>query len=49
MSEQPPPTHEEEEAPPERRAEEDAERYPAHEDPERVIDPGEHESGLSER
>ncbi len=49
MSEQPAPTPAEEDAPLERRTEEDAERYPAHEDPERVIDPGEHESGLSER
>lgn len=36
---QPEPQPEERDAPPERRQEEDAERYPAHEDPERVIDP----------
>jgi hypothetical protein len=47
MSEQPAPTPEEEEAPPERRTDEDAERYPAHEDPERVIDPDELEGGVS--
>jgi hypothetical protein len=34
-------TPEEENAPPQRREEEDAQRYPAHEDPERVIDPDE--------
>jgi hypothetical protein len=34
-------TPEEKEAPPERREEEDAQRYPAHEDPKRVIDPDE--------
>ncbi len=33
------PTRTEREQPLERREEEDAERYPAHEDPERVIDP----------
>jgi hypothetical protein len=49
MSEQPAPTPAEEDAPLERRTEEDAERYPAHENPERVIDPGQQESGLSER
>ncbi len=49
MSEQPAPTPAEEDAPRERRTEEDAERYPAHENPERVIDPGEQESELSER
>ena len=32
---------EEKDAPLERREEEDAQRYPAHEDPERVIDPDE--------
>jgi hypothetical protein len=36
---QPEPTLEEEDAPLERREEEDAQRYPAHEDPERVMDP----------
>ncbi|MEZ5102038.1 MAG: hypothetical protein R3C15_19995 [Thermoleophilia bacterium] len=30
---------------PERRAEEDAQRYPAHDDPRRVIDPDEHRRG----
>jgi hypothetical protein len=49
MSEQPPPTPEEEDAPPERRQDEDAERYPAHDDPERVIDPGEPEGEFSGR
>jgi hypothetical protein len=37
----PEPTPEEEDASLERREEEDAQRYPAHEDPERVIDPDE--------
>lgn len=32
-------TREEQEAPPERREEEDAQSYPGHEDPERVIKP----------
>ena len=39
MTEPPEPTREEEDAPLERRQDEDAQRYPAHEDPERVIDP----------
>ncbi|HKO74578.1 MAG TPA: hypothetical protein VJU01_04620 [Gaiellaceae bacterium] len=39
--ETPEPTQEEHEAPPERRQDEDAQRYPTHEDPERVIDPDE--------
>jgi hypothetical protein len=39
VADQPQPTREEEDAPPERREDEDAQRYPAHEDPERVIDP----------
>ena len=34
-------TPEEEDAPPERLEEEDAQRYPAHEDPEQVVDPDE--------
>ena len=34
-------TPEEEDAPPERLEEENAQRYPAHEDPERVVDPDE--------
>ena len=38
---QPEPTPAEQDAPLERRVEEDAQRYPAHEDPERVIDPSE--------
>jgi hypothetical protein len=38
---QPEPIPEEEDAPPERREEEDAQRYPAHDDPERVVDPDE--------
>jgi hypothetical protein len=38
---QPEPTPEEEEAPPERREEEDAQRYPGHEDPERAREPKE--------
>jgi hypothetical protein len=37
----PEPTPEEEDAPPERRKEEDAQRYPAHEDPERAREPDE--------
>jgi hypothetical protein len=36
---QPEPTPEEEDAPPERREEDDAQRYPAHDNPERVVDP----------
>jgi hypothetical protein len=36
---QPEPTPEEEDAPLERSEEEDAQRYPAHEDPEPAIDP----------
>jgi hypothetical protein len=36
---QPEPTPEEEDAPLERREEEDAQRYPGHDDPERVVDP----------
>jgi hypothetical protein len=39
VADQPQPTPEEEDAPLERREDEDAQRYPAHEDPERVIDP----------
>jgi hypothetical protein len=39
--ETPEPTEEEQEAPTERQQDEDAQRYPAHEDPERVIDPDE--------
>jgi hypothetical protein len=39
--ETPDPTEPEEDAPAERRKEEDAQRYPAHEDPERVIEPNE--------
>jgi hypothetical protein len=35
---QPEPTREEEDAPLERREEEDAQRYPAHDDPDRVAD-----------
>jgi hypothetical protein len=38
---QPEPTPEEQDASPERRKEEDAQRYPGHEDPERVVDPDE--------
>jgi hypothetical protein len=38
-TDQPEPTPEEKDASLERREEEDAQRYPAHEDPERVIDP----------
>jgi hypothetical protein len=40
-TDQPEPTPEEQDAPLERREEEEAQRYPAHEDPERVIDPDE--------
>ncbi len=39
--ETPEPTEEEQESLLERRAEEDAQRYPAHDDPENVIDPDE--------
>jgi hypothetical protein len=39
VADQPQPTDEEEDAPLERREDEDAHRYPAHEDAERVIDP----------
>jgi hypothetical protein len=39
MSEQPDPTPEEEDASLERRVEEDAQRYPGHEDPEQTIEP----------
>jgi hypothetical protein len=39
MSEQPEPTEEEQEQAPERLPEEDAMRYPGHDDPERVVDP----------
>ena len=39
MSQQPDPTPEEEDAPLERRAEEDAQRYPGHENPEETIEP----------
>ena len=39
--ETPEPTEEEHDAPPERQQDEDAQRYPAHEDPERVIEPDE--------
>jgi hypothetical protein len=49
VSEQPAPTPEEQDAPLERRVEEEAERYPAHEDPERVVDPDEVDGGLSGR
>jgi hypothetical protein len=38
-TDQPEPTPEEQDAPLERRDEEDAQRYPGHEDPERIIDP----------
>lgn len=37
--ETPEPTEEERDAPPERLEEEDAKRYPAHEDPQRVTEP----------
>jgi hypothetical protein len=40
-TDQPEPTPEEEDASLNRRQEEDAQRYPGHEDPERVIDPDE--------
>jgi hypothetical protein len=36
---------EEENATPERREQEDAQRYPDHEDPERVVDPDEERDG----
>jgi len=39
--ETPEPTEEERDATAGRRQEEDAQRYPAHEDPERVVDPDE--------
>jgi hypothetical protein len=39
MSQQPEPTPEEEDAPLERREDEEAARYPGHDDPERVIKP----------
>jgi hypothetical protein len=39
MSQQPDPTPAEEDAPPERREEEDAARYPGHENPEETIEP----------
>ena len=39
MSEQPEPTEEEQEQAPERLPDEDAMRYPGHENPERVVDP----------
>jgi hypothetical protein len=39
VADQPQPTREEEDAPLERSEDEDAQRYPAHEDPECVIDP----------
>ena len=39
--ETPEPTEHEQDAPSERRRDEDAQRYPAHEDPERVIAPDE--------
>jgi hypothetical protein len=38
-TDQPEPTPEEQDTPLERREEEDAQRYPGHEDPERLIDP----------
>jgi hypothetical protein len=41
VSQPPEPTPEEEDAPLERREEEDAQRGPGHEDPEKTIDPGE--------
>jgi hypothetical protein len=44
VHDQPEPTTEEEDASLERREEEDAQRYPGHEDPEKVIQPSEHES-----
>jgi hypothetical protein len=39
VADQPEPTREEEDAPLERREEQDAQRYPGDEDPERVVDP----------
>ncbi len=42
-TDQPEPTEEERNAPLERREEEDAQRYPGHEDPDKVIAPSEHE------
>jgi hypothetical protein len=39
VADQPQPTREEEDALLERREDEDAQRYPAHDDPERVMDP----------
>ena len=39
MTEPPEPTTEGEDAPPRARQDEDVQRYPPHEDPERVIDP----------
>ncbi len=39
MSQQPDPTREEEDAPLERREEEEAQRYPGHENPEETIEP----------
>jgi hypothetical protein len=39
MSQQPEPTPEEEDASLERRQEEDAQRYPGHDDPDEVIEP----------
>jgi hypothetical protein len=39
MSEQPEPTDEDQEQAPERLRDEDAMRYPGHEDPEQVVDP----------
>ncbi len=39
MSQQPEPTPEEEDAPLERRKEEEAQRYPGHENPDEVIEP----------
>lgn len=38
-TDQPEPAPEEQDAPLERREEEDAQRHPGHEDPERIIDP----------
>jgi hypothetical protein len=38
-TDQPTPTEEERDAPPERREEEDAQRYPGHEDPEEAREP----------
>jgi hypothetical protein len=38
-TDQPEPTEEERNAPLERREEEDAQRYPAHEDPEEIVNP----------